>query len=111
MSKQDEWIPANNDRSSFGGTPESVDGIVTGVNEQDDTAPTPEQIAEPMIRGHEAARRAVAAQVDELARLQAAVHQLREDYRPFRYQVLDARLNKIEADLGDCISRARGETK
>ena len=52
---------------------------------------------------------------DDLAKLQAAVRSIREDYRAdISFSIadeFDARLNKIEAELGDCISRARGETK
>lgn len=49
----------------------------------------------------------------DLAKLQADIHQLREDYRDVILRGtdnFDTRLNKIEADLGDCISRARGES-
>lgn len=107
------------------------------MSKQDEAKSTPEQIAESMIRGYEtdsgvvmgirwaqipslrillieAAKRAMEARADDLAKLQADVHRLREDYRDhdnsFKMD-LDSRLNKIEADLGDCISRARGETR
>lgn len=52
--------------------------------------------------------------VDDLTKLQADVHRLREDYRDnsavgfSEAEELDARLNKIEATVGTLIEKARG---
>lgn len=51
--------------------------------------------------------------VDDLAKLQAAVRSIREDYRTWAEEDkdggLNARLNKIEADIGTLIEKARRE--
>lgn len=54
-----------------------------------------------------------ASQVNDLTKLQADIHQLREDARDpsGSWEDLDEALNGIEAQIGDCIGRARGETK
>lgn len=45
----------------------------------------------------------------DLAAIQARVRALRESCRACDYDEIDEGLNGIEADLGDAISRARGE--